>query len=180
MEQTEGKVWWAMSAVFNRSMKMKAVLDSMGVDCFVPMRFRAVCCGRRQVRTLVPAIHNLIFVYSTARQIKALKDSYPYLQYLVCRTDGKAYPIVVPDRQMSHFIAVAGTADEQLIYLSPEDVNLRAGDRVRIRGGAFEGVEGVFVRVKGARDRRVVVSIEGVAAVATATIPVELVEKIRA
>lgn len=33
------------------------------------------------------------------------------------------------------------------------------GDRVRVTGGIFEGVEGEFVRIKG--DRRVVVSIRG-------------------
>ena len=53
---------------------------------------------------------------------------------------------------------------------------LKKGDKVRITGGIFSGVEGVFVRVKG--DRRVVVSIQGIMAVATAFIHPSLIEKI--
>ena len=48
--------------------------------------------------------------------------------------------------------------------------------RSRITGGIFEGVEGVFVRVR--HDRRVVVNIEGVMAVATTFVHASLVEEI--
>ncbi|MBR1726592.1 MAG: KOW motif-containing protein, partial [Muribaculaceae bacterium] len=63
-----------------------------------------------------------------------------------------------------------------LVYLNPEPGDFSQGDRVRILGGPFEGAEGVFVRVKG--DRRVVVHIEGVVAVATTFIHPSLIEKI--
>ena len=85
-------------------------------------------------------------------------------------------PIVVPKHQMDNFIAVAGTHDEQLIYLNPEPGDFSRGDRVKIMGGPFEGAEGVFVRVKG--DRRVVVCIDGVVAVATTFIHPSLIQKI--
>ena len=84
--------------------------------------------------------------------------------------------IVVPDDQMRRFIAVAGTYDDQLLYFKPEELNLAKGTRVRICGGDFEGQEGVFLKVKGARDRRVVVAIQGVIAVAMATISPDLIE----
>ena len=48
-----------------------------------------------------------------------------------------------------------------------------------IVGGDFEGQEGVFLKVKGARDRRVVVEIQGVIAVAMATIHPDLIEVIK-
>ena len=85
-------------------------------------------------------------------------------------------PLVVPDRQMHSFIAVAGAYDEQIVYLDPSIVSLREGDRVRIVGGVFSGVEGIFIRIKG--DRRVVVSIEGVMAVATAFVHPSLIEPV--
>ena len=56
-------------------------------------------------------------------------------------------PLVVPDRQMHSFIAVAGAYDEQIVYLDPTIVSLREGDRVRIVGGVFSGVEGFFIRI---------------------------------
>lgn len=88
----------------------------------------------------------------------------------------KRVPVTVPKAQMDNFIAVAGTYDEQLIFLNPEPGDFARGDRVKILGGPFEGAEGVLVRVKG--DRRVVVSIEGVVAVATTFIHPSLIQKI--
>ena len=49
---------------------------------------------------------------------------------------------------------------------------------MRIIAGDFEGYEGIFMKVKGARDRRVVIAVEGVIAVALATISPELIEVI--
>lgn len=53
---------------------------------------------------------------------------------------------------------------------------MKKGTRVRVCGGEFEGQEGIFVKVKGARDRRVVISIQGVIAVAIAAIHPDLIE----
>ena len=77
---------------------------------------------------------------------------------------------------MRSFIAVSGTYDQAVLYLEPTELNLSQGTRVRITGGIFEGVEGVFVRVR--HDRRVVVNIEGVMAVATTFVHASLVEEI--
>ena len=86
--------------------------------------------------------------------------------------------IIVPEDQMKRFIAVAGTCHEQLLYFLPEEVDLTKGTKVRITGGEFEGQEGIFIKVKGARDRRVVVQVQGVVAVAMATIHPDLIEPI--
>ena len=86
--------------------------------------------------------------------------------------------IIVPDSQMQTFIAVAGTYDDQLIWVNPEDLNLKKGTRVRITAGDFAGQEGTFIKVKGARDKRVVIAIQGVIAVAMATLHPSLIEVI--
>ena len=85
-------------------------------------------------------------------------------------------PITVPDHQMENFIKVAGTYEEKLIYLNPEPGDFSQGERVRIIGGPFEGAEGVFVRIK--RDRRVLVSVPGLVAVATTYVHPSMIEKI--
>lgn len=98
------------------------------------------------------------------------------LQYLVRRVDGVSRKIVVPDAQMEQFIRVSRTDDERLTYLKPEEINLSKGTRVRILGGAFDGVEGIFVKVKGKRNRRVVVLIDHVSAIAVSEISPDLIE----
>ena len=68
------------------------------------------------------------------------------------------------------------------VHARPSDVkrvNLSKGTKVRVTGGDFEGQEGIFLKVKGARDRRVVVEIQGVIAVAMTTIHPDLIEVIK-
>jgi transcription antitermination factor NusG len=96
------------------------------------------------------------------------------IRYIMDRVNHK--PITVPTREMENFIKVAGTYDEKLVYLSPDMGNFVRGERVRIIGGMFAGAEGIFVRVKG--DRRVVVNVEGLVAVATTFVHPSMIEKI--
>lgn len=179
MEQAGEKVWYAMSAVYNHSLYLKEKLEEQQIECFVPMQYRVVVKGKTKRRELVPVIRNLIFIRTTEERIKELKQQYLFLQYLIVRTQERAKPIIVPDGQMRSFIAVAGTHDEYLLYFNPDEINLQAGDRVRITRGIFEGVEGIYMKVKGARDRRVVVSIQGVASIATTSVEPDWIEKIQ-
>ena len=84
-------------------------------------------------------------------------------------------PQYVPDKQMNDFIKVVRT-----MGFKPVDVNidLRKGDRVRVLTGPFEGVEGIYVRMPNRHEKRVVIKIEGVAAVATMALNASDIEKI--
>jgi len=175
----EEAVWYAIRVTYNRELLVKAELDRLSIRNFVPMQCKAVMRGERLVKKLVPSVHNLIFIYIEPSRMREFKSStsLPIRYIMRPEPNGRRVPITVPVKQMESFIAVAGTQDERLLYLSPEPGDFAEGDRVRILGGPFEGAEGVFVRVKG--DRRVVVSIEGVVAVATTYIHPSLLEKIQ-
>lgn len=162
-------VWFAMSAPFGRVLKAKALLDSKSVKNFVPMKYEMVCDKHgNKSRKLVPAISNLIFAYTTKENIQSIKQNVSFLQYLVKREEERNLPIIVPDYQMEQFIKVCETHDEKLRYLSPDEINLDKGTPVRIIGSTFDGVEGLFVRVKGKRKKQVVVLVQGVTAVVLA------------
>lgn len=169
--------WFAIRVTYSREMVLKGYLDQYGIESFIPMHYKEFIKGERKVRKLVPVIHNLVFVRLNRGKMDEIKKEISLkvpLRYIMDRE--KREPLVVPDRQMSSFIAVAGAYDEQVVYLDSQVISLRKGDRVRITGGVFAGVEGVFLRVKG--DRRVVVSIEGVMAVATAFVHPSLIERV--
>lgn len=85
-------------------------------------------------------------------------------------------PIIIPEEQMRSFIAVAGTYDDQLLFLGIEEVDYKVGDRVRIIAGPFRGAQGRLLRVKG--HKRLVVEVESVMAVATTYMPPQMVERI--
>jgi transcription antitermination factor NusG len=170
------KKWYPLRVTYSREMVFKAWLDARNIENFIPLRYAEVTCGGRKHRKLVPVIHNLIFVYSTRNfldaQKRELEDRLP-VRYIM--NPELHCPIVIPEKQMRDFIAVAGTLDEQLIWLDPSTTKLKKGDKVRITGGLFKGVEGTLMRIKG--DRRVVVAIQGFMAVATAFIHPSLLEK---
>ena len=185
------KIWFPMRVTYQREMKVKAELDRLGIECFVPMTYRVVesrndgITDKRKhgetelLRELVPAINNLIFVRSTQERISGLKRSNEVLEplrYMMDHTAEEAHVIMtVPDRQMENFMRVASRTDDSVMFLDEETVVGKEGKRVEIMGGAFEGVEGVIRRVK--RCKRVVVELEGVASVAIAFVPVGLLRE---
>ena len=177
MSSSEQMHWFAMRATYCRGMQIKSLLDKQGINNFIPMRYEIREKNGRKKRELVPVIRDLIFVRAVQSELQRVKDRNPYLQYMIDIRNGQK--IIVPDEQMRQFIAVAGTYDEHLIFFNPDEVNLRKGTKVRIIGGDFEGYEGVFIKVKGARDRRVVISLQGIIAMAMATISPDLIEVIK-
>lgn len=170
-------LWYPLRVTYSREMKVKEYLDMEGIENFIPMHYEEREVQGRKERKLVPVIHNLIFVRATKEIIDYIKLSTPYascVRYMMNPIDKK--PIVIPEKQMQDFISVSGKQDELILYLSPAEIAMKRGDRVRIKSGVWQGIEGRFVRIK--RSLRVVVAIEGLMAVATASLHPSQVEKI--
>jgi transcription antitermination factor NusG len=66
---------------------------------------------------------------------------------------------------MENFITVASTMDEDLVYLTEISDKLREGQTVKVKDGAFAGVEGKIVRIR--KSRRILVELPGMLAVAS-------------
>ena len=176
------KIWFPMRVTYQREMKMRAELDRLGIESFVPMTYKMIDADTdNPSRKFVPAIRNLIFVRSTQERISHLKSSNEVLEplrYMIDNTAEEAHTIMtIPDRQMQNFMRVASKSDDSVMFLDDESVVGKEGKRVEIIGGAFEGVTGVIRRVK--RCKRVVVEIEGVASVAIAFVPAVWLKEIK-
>ena len=178
------KIWFPMRVTYQREMKVTAELERLGIECFVPMRYKVVESrndGDAELRReLVPAISNLIFVRSTQDWVSELKRTNEVLEplrYMMDRTASREHAIMtVGDREMENFMRVASRTDDSVMFLDEETVVGKEGKRVEIMGGAFEGVTGVIRRVK--RCKRVVVELEGIASVAIAFVPAGLLKEI--
>lgn len=165
--------WFAMRVTYHWELEVQRLLDKRGVESYIPMKYeKSAKTGRKR---LVPVIHNLIFVHTTASRIQELKSPacIPQLQYMMDQRLGRK--ITVPDKQMRLFIAVTGIYDESLRFFGPSEINFTKAQKVRITGGIFEGCEGVFVKVKGSRSKKVVVEIQGVISVALISVHPDLV-----
>lgn len=172
---TENPVFWfPMRVTYHREMKIKALLDEIGIENFVPMRYELVeTKNGNKKRMLVPAIHNLIFVRSTQEcltQLKMTRQAFAPMRYIMKRApDEKKEIMCVPDRQMDNFMRVASVQDDRVIFLDDNAFINKVGQRVKVNDGFFAGVEGVIKRIN--KNKRVVVQLEGVAAVAIAFVP---------
>ena len=177
----EQKAWYVLRVTYQREMAAKEKLNAIGIESFVPLqRTKKPGAGGRLVWKSEAAVHNYIFVHSTKEKIDKIKKEYiPWLRYAISpnREKGRCL-MTVPEKQMQNFIAIAGNTEEQILFLNPDEVNLTKGERVRITGGVFEGAEGFLVKVESKRDKRVVVKIDGITAVATTSLPRTLIEKI--
>lgn len=172
--------WYALGTSYCRELKLKAYFDARQVDTYIPMKYGFVEKGDKRERVFRPAIHNLVFVRSDEEYLKSIKvataGSDCSFRWLM--NPEKKEPIIIPDRQMQHFIKVCDSRIEGITYFTHKDVKyFTKGDTVRIAGGPFEGVEGYLTRIH--KDRCVVVILDGLAAVATTFVHPSMLEKIK-
>lgn len=177
----ENKAWFAMRATYGRNMEIKKKLDEAGFESFVPMRYVVSLDRRgRKTKKLVPVVKDLIFVHTDQTSTYSLKQQHESLRNIyIPSEDGKKRIVIVSDDQMEGFMKVTKTLSDGILFFTPDEINLSKGVRVRIHGGQFNGLEGTFVKVKGARDKRVVVELSGVIVVATCSLKCDLIEVLK-
>lgn len=175
---SEPQRWYVMRVTYQRELLARKLLEDIGIESFVATarvrcRKGGVGVGYKEVSLL----HNYIFIHSTESMLKEIKThTIPYLRYLMANDEsGRSVKQFVESKQMEDFMAICRSEGARILS---EQENLLFGDRVRIVSGPLSGVEGYYVGSSSRRGGRVVVRIEGVAAVATATYPTSAVEKI--
>lgn len=167
------KHWYALRVTYARELKVQRRLEEMGVESFIPMqKVERVLFGKR-IKRWMPVIHNLIFIHTETSRMKEIKaDISLPLRYIMDRESNS--PVIVPDKQMEDFIKVSRSDDEHIDFISPDAISIKDGDRVRVTGGAFAGIEGRYIRYKG--HSKVAISIEGIVTVLTAFVPLKYIE----
>ena len=172
--------WYVLRVTYQREIAASKALEELQVEHYVPTvrtRIRnekGVAIGWK----VEPLVHNYIFVNASYNRIMEIKQGkLDYLRFIMAKNDvtGEMEPQYVPDKQMADFIKVVRTMGSKPV---DPDIDLRKGDRVRVLTGPFEGVEGVYVRMPNRHEKRVVIKIEGVAAVATVAMNASDIEKI--
>ena len=155
--------WFVMSATFRGEIKMKQTLEELGFTCYVPLVYK-VKKMRSGVynRVVEPAISNLIFVYASRNDIQIVKSRFPRLQYHTYQENGRNVPIIVPNRQMESFIRATSIEENNFSYLSIDEIDLKKGTKVLVVGGPLDGVEGYFLKVKGAKSKKIVIHLQGI------------------
>lgn len=154
----------------------EAVLSgASGLEHYIAKHYVVRSYHGKKQRKLVPSIPNVVFVHAVREEIVEFKKRHNFIKFAMEHTSsGKSY-LRVPDGQMQDFIRVSSAYGSDIRYYNPEELDAANGTRVRIHGGLFDGVRGTLVKVKGKRNKQVVVIIPQVVAVSVEVHP-DLVE----
>lgn len=170
-------MWFVLGSLKrNQELKIRDELRCDNLECFVPLRYEVKTIKGHRERTMVPALSGLMFIKGTLEDLKeALKFRKHGLFLRKSTFTNKEEYLTISDHDMQNFIAVTEKAGEKITYYSPDEIQLRPGDKIRVSGGLYDGREGIIMRVKGKRKKQLVVSIPGIL-IASVELEPELVQ----
>ncbi len=200
------KNWYAIKVFFNKVFKMEDILSDMDLETYLPVQkvrlrglehmkaaklLAAVDANHRKDSRYIqqgpiiferkPLVASLIFVKADDNEIQAI-DNRLQEERILGQVQGFIYKsadfkkrATIPEKQMESFRLLTENGDG-LTFYTADLVKLMEGDKVRVIEGPLKGAEGYIKRIK--KDRRLLVCVEGVIAVATSYIPDSMLEKI--
>lgn len=130
-------------------------------DYFAPTYVVSRSVKGRDVEEHKPLLFNYVFVRMSEQEIKQLKRRLPQYNFLPRITvDGESRYPYIQDAAMENFICVAAAYSNNIPAYAPDPQRLSKGDRVRIKGGPFDGVEATIVSSPGTGTREIVVCVD--------------------
>jgi transcriptional antiterminator NusG len=146
-----GVCWYAVQTRSRHERVVAAQLREQGVSTFLPMITRIQRWSDRRKLVEFPLFSGYVFVHEEAS---------PQIRRIVLFARGVARfvamrgePLPIPDEQIDN---IKGLLAKNIRCAAHPF--LKVGERVRIRGGSLEGLEGILVAHNG--DRKLVISVE--------------------
>ncbi len=200
--------WYALKVFFNKVFEMEDRLAGMGLETYlavdmIPLKGEEHLSAARKLAQLpegrrpssdlvregpviyrrVPMVKSLLFVRASkngilqvAEMLKGPLDLNKPEGFVYRKTDWQT-PCIIPDRQMVMFQLVTSSGVRGLKFFSADEITrFKQGEKVRVIEGPLKGAEGYIKRIQ--KNRRLLVGVEGVVAVATSYIPPQFLEKI--
>lgn len=177
------KQWFVLRVSYGRIIKAKAFVESKGLECYVPLRYKEIKKqGKKRIIT-EPLLPSLIFVHASAEQVEILlhdnkvvsNESRALLSYYFDHTTNRQNnprhnpPLTIRDEAMNNFISLTSIKNPHIIPVTSNNIQFKLGDNVVVTEGEFKGIHGRVTRIAG--QQRVVVELLEKCYVATAYIP---------
>ena len=153
------KNWYAFRIFYNRVMPLVSDCMVQGLEYFAPTDF----------------IRSLFFLHCHEDELGRFVIAHRGEAAPYTRMESRQ-PAVIPDREMEIFRFVVTSGRQGLLFLGDDRPEYHLGDRVVVIDGPFKGAEGHIKRIR--KDRRLVVTIPGVVAVATAYIHPSMLKRV--
>jgi transcription antitermination factor NusG len=134
--------WYVARVKRQTENKIKQYLEQSGIEHCIPMQDGT------------PVIPSLIFVHTDYNRAVSLREeSGIFISYIP--DDNTHSFLVIPDREMEKFLFLQRFPGK--FYYVANLESLRGGEKVRVTGGEYAGIEGELYRLKG--HKRVVVRL---------------------
>lgn len=176
-DNSQEKIWFSLGCTSpQKELKVRDDARQYGLEAFVPLTYLVKTRRGQKQRTLVPALSRLLFVKGTLEEVKDYILHAHFIVYIRKSTfSNKEEYLTVPTKAMENFIAVTENHEQHVTYFRPDEISLQKGDHIRISGGVYDGREGIIMRIKGKRNRHLVVQIPGTLIAAVELTP-EMIE----
>ena len=198
----EGKSWYLLRYGQISFQKMHSQLENSGLEFFLPS-YTAVENRKQgvQVRVERALMFNMMFIHSSLDECVQFVVNNPGVNFMVKPSEehpsvslnqlapevkkkefcyDKAtfrYVITIPERQMDMFIKTVTNRNTRTVpFMKPSEIDLEKGDKVKIIGGPYDGVEGILESQKGKDGGTVYVHILNFIATRTTEIRPEFIQ----
>jgi len=164
--------------VATSAVRMRDLLTAAHIDFFLPMTKSVAKRGGKEETVEKPLLFSYIFVRTTEPEADAFCRANHGITFLREHTpNGTMGPhLVIPDYQMDNFIRAVEQYTDDIPFVAPTPEMLAKGDRVRIIGGPFRGIEGILEARQGKDGGRVIVRVGDIVAIPTVEISPEFIE----
>lgn len=143
--------WYAVQTMPRHEKKVSAELAIREIKCFLPTIVQTKQWSDRKKSVVEPLFAGYVFVHINAESSSRIA---------LLRTNGvvglvgvRGVGVPIPETEI---LSIQRILDGEVPFQAHEYLNV--GQRVRIRGGALDGLEGILQAVKG--DQSLVISIE--------------------
>ncbi len=168
--------WYALKVYYNRVSDIDKEINEAGLKTFVPMTTVVVERDGHRSAVKRPLISSLMFVRASADDIIQTERRLAGRASVYTMAEPPRRPAPISDEEMTPLMLLTSGEESNLEYLGDDTARYSVGQKVKVIDGQFAGAVGHICRIKG--NRRLVVAIKGVCAVATSYIPSCFLEKI--
>ena len=135
----EDSAWWALYTRHQHEKTVAEMLSAKGLEVFLPLYVTRRRWKNRSKVLSLPLFPGYLFVQGGLdRRLQVLTT--PGVHMILCIGD---HPAIIPETEIQ---AIRRAVDGS--YRIEPHPFLKCGERVRVKRGALEGVEGVLVRKK--------------------------------
>lgn len=154
-EQAQTEAWIPVQTLYNKELLIADYLKKINLTYYLPMKYELRDNpedSEMSIRTLVPAIHNLLFIRHSYNEEWCRKFSRecPYPVYFLKRErDGKGY-CTVREKEMQNFMRAGNPDIQGTRFIDSEKLKGKKLTPVRIiKPGPLFGITGRFIRYGG-------------------------------